>query len=309
MKRIRAGILKLNLFGALRVLGLLIVVQLVAGAVWLRSAHARASEALLSVGAELMKLEGADHDQPVRSIFLNGITMHLRTGSTDRELHTVLDRFHALCRTRTGVEAPQAVLDKLQNDSTKHSRSRVFDGVLRAESDSSGAIACIDTGVPLSVAELTSRLQEFARTGDLSAVGELRYVLARRLNGKTTVLSLWSEGSMPLLKMFPVAGDAPGQDLPELSRPPATRRLLSTWENGQPYSLTGYTADGGKVASLVAFYEADLRARGWALETTSAEKVDSKIAVIMAHRAERTLLLRIGSDRRGAATVSIAMLG
>src|SRR3954453_583722 len=103
MKRIRAGILKLKVSGALRVLGLLIVVQLVAGAVWLRSAHARASEALLSVGAELMKLEGADHDQPVRSIFLNGITMHLRTGSTDRELHTVLDRFHALCRTRTGV--------------------------------------------------------------------------------------------------------------------------------------------------------------------------------------------------------------
>ena len=294
--------------GALRVLGLLVVIQLVAVALWLRSAHARASEALLNVGAELMKIQGSSPEQPARSVVLNGLTVQLRTASTDHDLHTVLDHFHALCRARTGVHAPQAVLDQLRTGARSVASRALLDGVLRAESASEGVIACVDTGTPLSLTDLTSRLQAFAKTGDLNEVGELRYVLARRVDGKTAVLTLWTEGSTPLLKMFPATGDAPGQDPADISRPQGTRRLLSTWENGQAYSITAYTATGGRVADLVAFYEQDLRARGWAVEADAPDSSKANVTTIKAHRSGRTVVVRIGSDRRGVAAVSVAVL-
>jgi hypothetical protein len=80
----------------------------------------------------------------------------------------------------------------------------------------------LHAGMRLSVSDLTSRLQDFAKTGDLSAVGELRYVLAHRVDGKTAVLTMWTEGPTPLLKMFPTSGDAPGRDPQEVPRAPGT---------------------------------------------------------------------------------------
>ena len=305
MARLFARILKPHVAGAFRVLVLLAVVQAVAVALWLRSAHARASEMLLSVGAELMKIEGADPNQAARSIFLNGITVHLRAASTDRELHLVLDGFHALCRSRTGVQAPQSVLDNVRRDAAK-SASPDLDGVLRAESDSEGAIACVDTGMPLSIAELTSRLGDFARTGDLNAVGELRYVLARRVDGKTVVLTLWTEGSTPLLKMFPESGDAPGQDPPGIPRAPGTRRVLSTWENGQPYALALYTAVGRDTGALSTFYLNALRSGGWSVESSPRPAMSAPRA-ILARRGTQTMLVRVANDRRGQPTVSVAV--
>jgi len=309
MNQLRSRILKTRLVGALRVLGLLVFVHLIAVGLWLRSAHARASEALLSAGAELMKVEGANPSQPARSVFLNGMKVHLRTATTKHDLHSVLDRFHVLCRGRTGVEAPQAVLDKLRGDTVTAISPPLLDGVLRAESGSEGIIACIDTGTRLSLAELTSRLQAFVKSGDLNEVGEFRYVLARRVDDKTVVLTLWSEGSTPLLKMFPSVGDAPGQDPGDLPRPPGMRRLLSTWENGQPYSMTAYVAPAGKETSLVAFYENDLHLRGWALQTKVGGKGEAKVAVITARRSARTVVVRIGRGERGEAAVAVGVLG
>jgi hypothetical protein len=307
MTHLRSRLFKPRALGALRVLGLVILIQLIAVALWLRSAHARASEALLSVGAELMKIEGANPN-PARSVVLNGLTVHLRTASTDHDLHSVLDRFHALCRARTGVQAPQAALDKLRGGAHSVATPALLDGVLRAESDSEGVIACVDTGSQLSLTDLTSRLQAFAETGDLNEVGELRYVLARRVDGKTAVLTLWTEGSTPLLEMFPASGDAPGQDPADISRPQGTRRLLSTWENGQRYSMTAYVAGGERVAELVAFYEQDFRSKGWLMETNAVGSSKSKVTTIRARRGGRIVLVRIGNDRRGAATVSVAVL-
>lgn len=307
MKCFRSGTFKPHVFGALRVLRLLVVIQLVAAALWLRSAHARAGEALLSIGAELMKIESASPNQPARSLFLNGITVHLRSATTDRDLHAVLDRFHALCGSRTGVEAPQAVLDKLRDDVARRAAAPVLDGVLRAESASAGAIACIDTGTRLSVSELTARLQDLARTGDLNAVGELRYVLARRVEGKTAVLTLWTEGSTPLFQMFPKNGDAPGQDPHGVPRAPGTRRLLSAWENGQPYALALYSAPGGDIEALRAFYLTALQIGGWSVQS-AASGAAALSGPVVARRGNQTVLVRVASDSHGQPAVSVALL-
>src|SRR4051794_5793838 len=82
---------KFRVLGALRVFALIVVVQLVGIALWARAAHARVGETLLSVGAELMKLEGGHGSSEPRSLFLNGVTVHLRTATTDQGVGAVLN--------------------------------------------------------------------------------------------------------------------------------------------------------------------------------------------------------------------------
>jgi len=295
---------RLRIAGALRVLGLVAALQLLAFGLWLRSAQARARESLLSVGAELMQLPGAQTSAPARSVFVNGVTVHLRTATADQPLHLVLDRFHALCRARAGVDAPQDVMDKLRAHGTTVAGSpTAVDGVLRAESDSIGALACLDTGVPLSLDELVSRLNDFVKSGDLSQVGELRYVLARRAEGKTSVLTMWTEGSTPLLKMFPAVGDAPGQDPAGVPRAPGTRRVLSAWENGEPYSFAAYTCSGCDAGTLRAFYLDRLREDGWVVDV-----VRSRPSTIVAHRAVRTAVVRTETLSSGELATTVAVL-
>jgi hypothetical protein len=159
------------------------------------------------------------------------------------------------------------------------------------------------------VSELTERLQAFAKSGDLNAVGELRYVLARRVEGKTTVLMLWTEGSTSLLSMFPTTGDARGQDPPGVARAPGTRRLLSAQETDEPYSLAVYAATGGETARLVGFYENSLRAQGWVVQTTATKMDGRAVTVITARRSGNTVVLRIGRDSQGKLVVSVATLG
>ena len=295
--------------GALRVLALVVGLQFVGLLLWARAAHARVGETLLSIGAELMKIEGAHANSKPRSLFLNGVTVHLRTATTDQGLSAVLNHFHTVCRDRTGVQAPQAALDKLRSGGSLATRNPGFlDGVIRVGSTTEGAIACIDTGAKLSLAELTSRLQEFARTGDLNSIGDLRYALARRVGDKTVVLTMWTEGETPLLRMFPATGDAPGQDPHDVPRAPGTRRLLSTWEAGEPYSMTVYTAASEKVATLAAFYRDKLGGAGWVVEPKPTGPADPHMSAIVARRGAQTLMVRIGRDSRGSTAVAVAVL-
>ncbi|HKO48574.1 MAG TPA: hypothetical protein VJV79_12670 [Polyangiaceae bacterium] len=304
--RIRCS--KFPIVGALRVFALFGVVQLVGFALWARAAHARIGETLLSIGAGLMKLEDGNGSKEPRSLFLNGVTVHLRTATTEQDVGAVLGRFQAICRDQTGVQAPEAVLDKLRAGTSMPTRnSALLDGVIRVESPTEGAVACIDTGTKLSIAELTTRLQEFTRTGDLDAIGDLRYALARRVGDKTVVLTMWTEGQTPLLRMFPPTGDAPGRDPHDVPRAPNMRRLLSTWENGEPYSMTVYTAEAESPATLAGFYGDRLRGAGWAVDAKPLG-ASPEASSIVARRGAQTVMVRIGRDSHGSAAVSVSVL-
>ena len=59
----------------------------------------------------------------------------------------------------------------------------------------------------------------------LGRLGDLRYVYARALEGgRSHVVTVWTEGSIRLDRLFPTGGDAPGEDPPALPRPPGLAR-------------------------------------------------------------------------------------
>lgn len=195
---------------------------------------------------------------------------------------------------------PEALLSAELSNAPKAKRD-LMRGMYRYESKSEGVLACIDTERPLGLVELSRSLQAFAKTGDSSAVGQLRYVLARRDGAVTSLLVLWTDGSAPLLTMFPKAGDAPGRDVSDVPRPKDSARLLSASDLGAPYSITVYRSE--KVSPVVVYdwYVKTLTERGWRV-------TEAKTGSLIARRGARTIFVRTTTVASGGTTTSILEL-
>ncbi|HVY28782.1 MAG TPA: hypothetical protein VHB79_19635 [Polyangiaceae bacterium] len=262
----------------------------------LRSAHARLGEALLGFGDQLVKLQDLKANSAPRQLNINGSSMGVLTLSTQLDVAAALDRFHSLCRQRGGLQVPPALANKLGPART------AFDATFRQEGSTEGVLACIDSGHPLSLEQLTERLTALRDSGDLAALGELRYVFARRSGTTTTLLVFWTDGSAPLLKMFPPAGDAPGRDPENVPRPEGSRRVLSATEHGAPYHVTLYKAGSRSSAALLNWYSHALEASGWQLAPGSSA------GSLRAQRQGRHVVVACSSAKDGGAVATIAEL-
>jgi hypothetical protein len=112
---------------------------------------------------------------------------------------------------------------------------------------------------------MVERLQQFARTGDLSNVGKLRYVHARQTGeGRSHVVTAWTDGTFDVSALMPKNGeDTPGADSMFLPRPDSAVRILTADVQGVPYALRLYDAAGAP-ADVLARYEAGMLENGWA---------------------------------------------
>lgn len=285
-KRLRRAAGRLAAFG--RAVAVLVVIVAACVISLIRSAEARAGEALLGFGRELATWTDAHRQSGTRVLSVNGLQLDLMTVTTSLNVRQSLDHFHDLCRQRGGVReaAPGA--------------ARSFDAVLRKEGDHEGVLACVDTGGPLGVSELTRRLEQFGNGGNLAQLGKLRYVLARRTGETTTLLVLWTDGDAQLLGLMPATGDAVGRDPSDFPRATGLRRLLSAAEQGAPYSLTVYDAGKQAPADVGSWYEAELTRSGWSVTRTRDR--------LVARKASRSVVLSVRALKAGKTAVSIAEL-
>ncbi len=254
-----------NWRGTLRatLLAVLLLCVLVVGC-W-RSAQAKAGEALIDFGQELSSWVALRASDQTRVLNLNGVQFHLISANTSLELPETMQRLHGLCRAKSGIELPDAILNRLGSNAQRI-RLGLLDGVYDHETDNSGVIACLDTGGRLFLDDMTARLQRFTQTRDLASLGHLRYVLARRTRAGTSVLVLWTEGKAPILDMFPSKGDAPGRDPEGLPRPEGLRRLLAARESGLPYAVTVYESSTTPLLKLRDWYIGTLVAKSWTVD-------------------------------------------
>ncbi len=141
----------------------------------------------------------------------------------------------------------------------------------------------------------------------------MRYVFAERSrNGGAHFVVFWSEGELNLFDMFPAAGDAPGQDPPDVPRPEGSRRILSAWEHGEPASMTIYAGGRRDAASLERWYRKRLTDDGWRIldrghaTRVQAELRDARAMVIERGDSMSTVVLATGDDGKGVATVLVS---
>jgi len=252
----------------------------------------------MGFGAELAHWDGFRLSTTPRRLSLNGAELELVVATTKLPVSETLDRLEAVCDQRGGVLGA-AALPQLLKAPTRLSRSWL-NGHVRQESSTEGVLACLDTGMPLGVAELTTRLQAFAKSGDLHALGALRYATVRRTGNVTTVLFVWSDGALPMRQMFPNDRDAPGLDPAAVPRPAGAQRLLSGIEHDAPYSLSVYRTQASSPSALLDWYRDSLNSAGFRVTEAAGGS-------LWARQGERSLLIHASTTHRGVAVAVAEM--
>ncbi|MGB0680458.1 MAG: hypothetical protein ACPGUV_12420 [Polyangiales bacterium] len=257
---------------------LLCLQALAVGLLW-HKARAELGQRLHRVGPDMLRLADTAQALP-RRFHLNGQQLRLRVSSSTARAKAVLDAAERHCRDAAQpLRAAALALPRRHPLSPARARSqgpaalrdlrRQLAGVWREEGEGTGFVACFartedgaDSG-PMATRSLLRRIETALAQGDLSAIGQFRYVYVRRHGRRTRVLELWAEGKLDITAIAPPQGDAPGQDIALVPRPPHSRRILSAWEEGHPQRVALYRVRQGRAGALLRFYRSTLRAAGW----------------------------------------------
>jgi hypothetical protein len=244
---------------------------LVTSFVAVRQARAQVNEGMRRLARQLMPYAEQGVIEAPRRVVVNGESLYLATGVTHDSVAAALDYYEAQCARRGG-----RTTESLSATQREQLAGAAFNQLwtqagplggriesMREGDDREGYVVCVDAGEQrVSVDELSRRLQEVVRTGDLSRWGNLRYAYVTRRPTGTRILTVATEGRFNLLGMFPAAGDAPGQDAPHLARYPGMRRVVSAYEDGQPNGLGMYTV-AAPMATVRDWYRGEMGRHGW----------------------------------------------
>ncbi|HEX2676319.1 MAG TPA: hypothetical protein VHM19_06755 [Polyangiales bacterium] len=248
----------------------------------LYAVHAQARSWLAEVGRGAIELAHARGLDAPRELRLNGLVFHVAVGTTAKDVAAALAQV-----------APECGVDPT-GDAAR--------GTWRDGDAQRGVVACMDSAtLGASPPGLLERARAFARDFDLGHFGTLRFVSAERdaTRRSTFVVSVWSEGALPLAAAFPSQGDAPGRDPTGIPRPAHTRRVLDAEIAGHDSPLVLYAAADGNAHSALAAYRRALAAAG--LQSVAAEVDDPKQAMLIASAPQQAwAVLARDTDRAGA---------
>lgn len=273
------------------------VVTTAAGLFAARAAYSDVKDSALGIGRELGRLGDLGAGRVVR---INGQRIHVGSTTEDMPFEQVLDAFEAHCEAHSAARLREFAALSAEEKTKIAARAGSTTGVLRRQSAFDGAVACLVTEDEegTSVPGLAARLGAFAETGDLGRLGGLRYVYARRTkNGRTHLVTAWTDGELRLFDLYPKEGDAPGADMRDVPRPDGAARLLTADIEGMPYGVRIYDAPGA-AEDVLAMYERELPARGWELSAISPDAPLSRtftkdgvdLLVTVAREGDRTFV-------------------
>jgi hypothetical protein len=203
------------------------------------NARAEVHEQALQAGRDMAKFSDVMHD--VNKLTINGENMFVSTGAVDGSTEAVLDRVEDHCRD--GKSAFQDLANQVgPSDSAKVNLRP--SGTIRAESGNEGTALCLAKG-SLSGSSFLESASRFAETGDLGALGKLRYAyVAHDPKGdKAFVMLMWTEDSFKFRSLMPRDGsDSPGNDPTFAPRPKDAQRVMTAKAEGTPFAAYSYSS-------------------------------------------------------------------
>lgn len=250
-RRLRAGA---------RVVGYTAAASLVLAWCGVERVSAELERSSLALGARLADTLGELAAEP-QPIVVNGQQLWIASRATALSVPEALDRVDAHCLA--GAGSPGAGSPSASRDPLAGARRAL---IRRDERPGRGGqLVCLAPHQPFTgLFELGERLRALFATGELGALGELRYARARpRPEGGSHVVSVWSAGAFDLLDLLPRGADVPGSDPERAPRPPAATRLLSAAIPGRAYAIRAY-ASALSADDLLAFYAREMPRQGWA---------------------------------------------
>lgn len=248
--------------GLVRVAVYVTAVGVLASTCAVHSARARAADATLAVGRELLPLSEAMTNE-VTDVSLNGEHVFLSNALSKLPKREILDRYEAHCRANPGEPSSswRALAEAPLPASTKQ---KLLDfASLRRESARDGMIVCLERGAG-TAPSVSEAFRRFSATHDLGALGKLRMVYVSESPGADThVLTIWTESSFRFDHLAPPDGsEPPGQDFDGLPRPLGGARMLSARIGGTPYAANVYRS-AASPERIADDYDDKLLAMGW----------------------------------------------
>jgi hypothetical protein len=236
---------------------------------WAERVVAQVEQAAFDLGARLVLALGDVVSAP-QAIAVNGQSLWVASKTTPLSVSEALDRFDAHCVSGArSLSADLAPIEAAATASTAPELPSLGQRALirRAELPGRGGqLVCLAPSEPLSgFVDLGERLGAVFTTGELGALGELRYMQARpRAEGGSHVVSVWSAGAFNLFDALPRDTDVPGDDPERAPRPPEATRILSASIPGRSYAIASYVSRRS-AAELAAYYAREMPKEGWAL--------------------------------------------
>lgn len=287
---------------ATRLAAFIMVGALATSVVAVRQARAQVNEGMRRLARQLMPYAEQGAVESPRRVVVNGESLYLAVGTTRDTVAAVLDYYEAQCARRGGRTTESLRADQraqLAGAAFNQLWAQTAPGGARIESmregdDNEGYVVCVDTGeVRVGLDELSRRLEEVVRTGDLSRWGNLRYAYVTRRPSGTRILTVATEGPFNLLGMFPASGDAPGSDIAGLPRFPGMRRAVSAHEEGIPNGLGMYTVTA-PMPTVRDWYRQEMGRHGWQL--IERPSLPAANAHVDAATRDRSLVFSRGAD-------------
>lgn len=256
---------KRHLKGLLRAGVYLGALGLVFGAIQVRSARAEVKNRTVEMGRQMLQLANAtQHD--VNKIILNGQPLFVGSSLASDSPKDVLDRYEDYCQKNLAqpAESWREVATKTRKTEAQAENGMLSGaGVLRAGTSDEGTVVCFTKGAD-SKPSTREALTTFADTGELGVLGGLRYVYVKTsAQGKTTVLTAWTDDKFNLARLMPEEGkDCGGSDFADLPRPQSSQRVLSAIVDGTPFGMNLYRG-GESPEKVVEYLDGEMHKRGW----------------------------------------------
>jgi hypothetical protein len=173
-------------------------------------------------------------------------------------------------------------------------------------------LSCLAPSTPqLGTDGLVHSVRTFMESGDLSELGDLRYITARRQpSGKTQVVAVWTEGRFLLRSIFPERGDVPGSDMVDVPRPPGSVRSVCATALRRSFGYRLYESDQ-PAREVLSFYELTLAQRGWASVDGVDEPANASDSLHMRAFTKdgRALGIGVDHDEQGTTQISLVDMG
>ena len=305
---------RLNRRGVLRVVAFLGALNLAITALYLPRARAQVEALATSRGLAVLKQLGPFGDAGEQGVDINGQRMFLAARSTQLPVAEVLALFERDCHEQAStIRTELAKLSSEHLDLPAELRDPTRWLTLKQENGAeSGQVTCFTrAGRSESLSGFVTRLSAFAKTGELSQLGDARYVVARRDEkaNRTQVLALWTEGRFNVLDMFPSHGDAPGRDSSVVPRPPESVRVLSADISERPYALRMYDS-AQPPQQILGYYAEAMKARGWSsLDLPRTSELDLNEFARTFQKDGRAVIVVVGTTPEQKSGVNLIEMG
>jgi hypothetical protein len=179
-----------------------------------------------------------------RRVFINGDPIFFRMQTSTESVEKALDAVGADCES--GDSARMLGVPAIYERSSRQQNLKLTK-MIRQDGGDVAATLCV------------------FHEGDLRGEGtaQTRYTLAHMNDDhRVSLFTVSTEARADLYSVFPVDGDAPGGDFPNIPRPRGSTRLFAATIEDDPYAVRIYETHSA-MPDMVKQYDSDMALAGW----------------------------------------------